>query len=127
MRASQTAASPEFVEFYYLLMTSPAGEVAYFANRPRNIPYKARTGRTANNLVHDGTVTCGNNPFMYARKVSDLVVSHPHDDWTVETLKWKEPPTFQWDCKGSEIILPQDGERKELTRRVRFPINDISS
>ena len=117
----------EFVEYYYLLMTSSAGEVAYFVHRPRKIPYKARTGENINGLHHADRITCGNNPFIFARKVSDLVVSHPHDDWTVETIKWKEPPIFQREDRSEFPTLAQDGRHKELTRSLRFPINDILS
>lgn len=117
----------EFVEYYYLLMTSTVREVAYFANRPQKIPDKARIGMRFNGLNHAGRITCGNNPSIYARKVSDLVISHPDDDSTVETIKWKEPPIFQWDDLGEFPTLAQDGRHKEFTRTARFPVNDILS
>jgi hypothetical protein len=42
----------EFVEYYYLLMTSSAPEIASLANRPRDIPYKAETTVRINDVPH---------------------------------------------------------------------------
>ena len=62
-----------------------------------------------------------------ARKVSDLVVAHIHDQ-TVESIKWKEPPIFKWEDRNRlKIARAQDGEHKELIRRLTYPINDILS
>ena len=110
----------EFVEYYYLLMTSSASEVAYFVNQPSKIPYKADNRAVRiNDVPHGERITYGNNPFIYARKVSDLVFSHPHDDQTVETIKWKEPPIFQWEDRSrSQVTLAQDGEHRKLVRSL---------
>ena len=94
----------EFVEYYYLLMTSSAREVAYFVNQPSKIPYKADKAVRINDVPHGDRITCGNNPFIYARRVSDFVFSHPPDDQTVETIKWKEPPIFQWEDRSQVQI-----------------------
>jgi hypothetical protein len=117
----------EFVEYYYLLMTSSAKEIASFVNRPKNIPYKAERTVQINDVPHGDRITCGHNPFVYARKVSDLVVAHIHDQ-TVESIKWKEPPIFKWEDRNRlKIARAQDGEHKELIRRLTYPINDILS
>ena len=117
----------DFVEYYHLLMTLSAKEVAYFVNRPSKIPYKATTVGQFNGIPHAGRIACGNSPSIYARLVSDLVVSHPDDDWTVETIRWKEPPVFKWeDDNKYEVALAREGEVKEFTRNVRYRVDDIA-
>jgi hypothetical protein len=115
------------VEYYYLLMTSSAKAIASFVNRPRNIPYKAETTVRINDVPHGDRITCGHNPFIYARKVSDLVVSHVHDQ-SVESIKWREPPIFQWkDYNRLQITRARDGEHRDLIRSLIYSINDILS
>ena len=62
---------------------------------------------------------------MYARKVSDLVISHPRDDSTIEIIKWKEPGLYQIDRSNLKVTKVRDGRNEEVRRRVRFPIDDI--
>lgn len=116
----------EFVEYHYLLMTSSAREVAYFVNQPRKIPHKASKGMRINNLCHGDRITCGNNPFIYARKVSALVVSQNHNQ-AFEIIKWQEPPRYKWEDGSEWPTLAQDGEYKELIRGLKYPIDAILS
>jgi len=116
----------EFVEYQYLLMTSSARELAYFAKQPSKIPYKADTVMRINEVPHGGRITCGNNPFIYARKVSDLVISQAHNQ-TFEIIKWQEPPSYKWEDSSEWPTLAQDGEHKELIRGLTNPMNNIFS
>ena len=64
----------ELVEFLYLRASSGADEMAYFANRPKKKPHKAERRLMINLVPHGDRVSCGDNPFLYARKVSNLSV-----------------------------------------------------
>ena len=116
-KSSKTVA--EFVEYYYLLQTSTVGELAHLASRPGKRHTKAE--------IHQWErITCGNNPFISARIVSDLVISHPLLDSTVETIEWKEPPIRHLNDPTNPFdIVERDGIRKQVTRTVTYPIDNI--
>ena len=114
----------EFVEQYYLRATSSLEELAAYANRPGKIPYKARL-MTCEGSPLDYAITCGNNPWIYARKVSDLVVSAPSKDSRDEIISWKEPDFLTLDRRTDEVRIVHFGRYKEVTRSVRYPIDNL--
>lgn len=98
----------ELVEFIYMHSRSSVGEIAHYANRPSRIPFKAQRSMVINGVPHGERIICGNNPWLYARKVSDLNVhSDPGSD--IETISWMEPPTFGWkNGPLSEIVRAKE-------------------
>jgi hypothetical protein len=107
-----------FVEQYYMLATSNAQEVAYSANRAAQPRCKVSMSQRINDIPHGDRLTCGHNPFIYARKVSALSVeAHPDSD--MEIVCWKEPPAYKWeDERRSSVVLDREGVLRELVRRT---------
>ncbi len=61
----------DIVEFLYSNASSSVDELAYYAKKPSNNPCRAD--------IRNGGIHCGHNPFLYARKVSDLRVDTTDD------------------------------------------------
>jgi hypothetical protein len=55
--------------------------------------YPATFGQTRSGHRYEGKITCGHNPWLYARLVDDIRPSH--DEHAVGGLKWKELPIPQ--------------------------------
>lgn len=70
----------EFVETLYVTLLSSPSEKVSFANRPKSNPYRAQK-------EHFDRIHCGHNPFLYARRVTDI-----SEDG--EGIMWTEPPTI---------------------------------
>lgn len=62
--------------------------MAYAANRKKN-PYPAVFGRV-DGVQWRGQITCGHNPFLFARLVDDLQLAL--DEHGAEQATWKEHP-----------------------------------
>lgn len=119
-RKSDRAVS-EFVEQYYLMASATAGEMAYYMNRRRKLPHKARTPEIINEIPHGGRIRCGADPYIYARLVTDLRIEEL-DDEDVEIITWREPSASQWkDGSKTEIELAWHGQQASL-RRKRGPV-----
>jgi len=101
----------DIVEFLYSNTNASVGELAYYARRPSNNPYRAQT---INGWIH-----CGSNPFLYARIVSDLRIYYTEDD--KEIISWMEPPAYSFVNGKNEKI--RDPRPDQYTRRIRGPVS----
>ena len=73
----------EIVELLYVNATYSLSERLEYANRKQFNPYPAQFGWTA------GEVTCGHNPWLYARIVDQLQIER--DEAGEEKLTWQPP------------------------------------
>ncbi len=104
-----------FVEFLYALRTYDAGELANYARSPTSNPYRAR--------VHDfEQITCGSNPYLLARKVSDLTVQYRGKNGC-EEIRWREPPHYVIDSETGRAHLFAEGEVVLERRRLSGPLS----
>jgi hypothetical protein len=69
------------VELLYAVQKYTPEEQLRYVRSPKDNPYPANTSRFER-------ITCGHNPFLFARQVSDLHVEG-------DALKWTEPPPEQ--------------------------------
>lgn len=98
------------------MTTSTAEGILYCSKKKKMIPYKAQQGDIFNGLPHGDRIRCGHNPWIYARKVSNLIVEANQVTET-EILTWQEPPKFKWkDENQSAIVLDREGSVKRLER-----------
>lgn len=77
-RRKSTRTVREFVEQLYAILTYTPEEKLRWTKAPRDNPYRAEASGF-------GRITCGHNPFLFARLVSELQMEG-------DTLKWTEPP-----------------------------------
>jgi len=105
----------DFVEQAYLMEMSTIEEIVRWANRKKDRPYKIKKVEIINNIPHGDRITCGHNPHIYARIVTDLKVVSDLDN-KIEKLSWKEPPKFRWKNgkKFEEIEVAEEGMLREL-------------
>ena len=73
----------EIIELIYVNECSSLGERLAYAKNKKDNPYPAQFEGN-----FEGRITCGHNPFLYARLVDDLRVEV--DENGEEKLKWKE-------------------------------------
>lgn len=112
----------EIVQLLYLLATSDLSELADYARRPSQIPYKPRVGQMINSVPHGDRVICGHNPWLYARRVTDLRVwREPETDR--EVIEWTEPQTFRWmDEHQVGFEVAAEGLREQVRRSMQGPL-----
>lgn len=112
----------ETVELLYARATSTLAEVAAYAKHPKTNPYRAKA-LEINGLVQGDHFVCGHHPWLYARKVSDLVVAK--DPTTgLESINWKEPDTYRLKDDESGIEVAAEGRRDSFMRQVSGPVLD---
>jgi len=113
------ASVAELMELLVLRANSTARSVAYYANRRRELVYKAQTPLAINRVPHGERILCGHDPWLYGRKVSELEVQVDEAS-NQEVVTWREPNDFRW-TDGSErgIEIAKQGERKSLRRPNR--------
>lgn len=88
------------LQLLYAVNTYTLTELAAFAKRPGRNPYKAEySGRQ---------ITCGHNPFLVARVVSDLEI-----DVTprLEVVKWREPDRYRF-ASGQRVMVARGAVRR---------------
>lgn len=95
------------VELLYAVLNSTVSELASYAKRPSNNPYRTEISR--------GIIICGHNPYLEARHVSDLRVETDSTSY-LETIFWREPNLYRF--KDHKRILVSEGEQQKFTRRV---------
>ena len=90
-------------------------EMAQWAKRPKDNPYKA---------VWEGDhCYCGHNPFLHANYVRNLVVSE--DPQTqLETINWVFPPRYQLNKEKFKIELARGEIPESITRTITGPLSD---
>lgn len=91
----------EMVEWIYVNSEYSLSERMQYANNRKFNPYPARLG-SLEGVTWDGYIECGANPWLYARKVSDLQVTD--DGNGNQKLTWVERSTE---------------EIEELARKIR--------
>lgn len=94
----------EFVEFHYGINNLNATEMSYYANRRRELPFIIKNSAIINDVPHADRITCGDNPHIYARKVSELTISRNNEN-NSETVRWKEPKNMEWKDKNKLEVL----------------------
>jgi hypothetical protein len=83
----------EFVELIFLTNYFTLGEqLSMRWSGHGQTPYAARFGQTKEGEPWEGEVLCGNDPYLRARRVDDLIVKRDADGREVTT--WKERPRF---------------------------------
>lgn len=91
----------ETVELIYVMTQySPAEQIAYAKDRSFN-PYPAEFERVFGGPIWDGRIFCGHNPWLYARRVDNLIAS---SDVLGAEVTWSERPTPDW-----KAIFERDG------------------
>ena len=106
----------DVIDLLYLRATSSAYGMAYFANHKRQ---RRHENRAINN---GGRIRYGSNPFLYGRKVSDLLVTHDTDRG-LEIVRWVEPAYYQQNPDANfaiELVEPE--KTKEIARPIQQPI-----
>lgn len=99
----------EIVEFLYAQHTANVSELAAYARRRSNMPYRAESDFNCR-------IRCGSNPFLCAEIVTDLeVTSDPVTG--IETITWSTPPIYEPTVEGPKLSMPsrRDGFRRLLT------------
>ena len=105
----------EAVELLYLRSMYGAYEMAYYANRHNEMPFRAqRHPRTPD------YITCGGNPcWLVARRVTQLRIQVDEEN-EKEILSWKEPPSYKFNNFEIEEII--EGEERHAERRWFSPL-----
>jgi len=99
------------VELLYAVNTSCLGELATYARWRERNPYKAEE-------FEGEKIACGHHPYLYARKVSDLIVeTDPLTD--LEIISWVEPDIYKLTDSGFELV--GSGRRNSFSRRIDGP------
>ena len=102
----------EVAEFLYLRATGGAADLAYYANRRKQLPFPAKTDQNC-------ITCCGHNPWLYARVVSKLRVEATADG--AEVIRWREPDTYGLD-ENDQVVVKHEGVSKELVRAEAGPV-----
>ena len=102
----------ELVEFLYLRASGEAADLAYYANRRKLLRYPAQIDQNCR-------ITCGHNPWLYARVVSNLSVEANAD--RTEVIRWREPDTHGLD-ENDQVVVKHEGVPKELARAEAGPV-----
>ncbi len=117
----------EIMELLVLRANSTARNNAYYANRKRELVYKAQTPLAINRVPHGERILCGHDPWLYGRKVTDLEVEVDESS-NEEVLRWREPIDYRWtDSPERSIEVAKQGEYKSLRRPDRPLAADIYS
>jgi len=100
----------EFIELLYLRSTCNASDMAYVANRPKEIVFKVYEATSSNSILYPGRFFCGSSQFMlYARQVTNLKI-YIDKEKQKEVLTWTEPSTYRLKENGYDIELASEGE-----------------
>ena len=102
------------VECLYALATSTAQELAAYAKRPSDSPYRARWDSPF--------ISCGHNPFLVARRVSELKVVREGDGF--EAISWREPDRWRINEEGHPE-KSAEGQTYFTKRRIRGPLSSV--
>jgi hypothetical protein len=95
------------VEILYASLTATVSELAHYAKRPSNNPYRAE--RSGSRII------CGHNPYLEARYVSDLKVETDPKTY-IETIFWREPNLYRFE--NGKRVLVAEGNQEKFTRKV---------
>ena len=79
----------KYVERLYVDLEYSFSDKLAYAKKPKDNPYPAQFG-SINNVPWQGEITCGHNPFLYARRVMNIRVEL--DSNGAEQLHWDDIP-----------------------------------
>jgi hypothetical protein len=96
--------------------------MASCANRPKKMIYRADYPQLINGVPHGARILCGNNPWLYGRRVRNLEI---RKEGVTEVITWQEPPTWRRKASsGFEIEIVSEGELKEWRRPGNRPLSE---
>ncbi len=120
-RRSERSIVP-FLEMLYLRATSSASEMAYYANRSHLLQHRVEVIHIINGVPHGDRISYGNNPRLYARKVTDLTVQLDKESGE-EIISWTEPAELKWkDNRRGPVEVASEGEQTIFRRSASAPI-----
>ena len=103
----------EIIASLYASTEFTAREIAAWCRKPKENPCLARW--------HDGVCTCGHNPWLVARLVSQLTVERdPATD--LETIRWLDPPLYETNPDTGKRERRRDEVRRLFERRASGPL-----
>jgi len=105
----------EIVEYLYAFHTYSLSELAYYARRPKDNPYKAQ-------WEHNHCF-CGHNPYLHANYVHELVVFEDPNSG-LETIEWVYPALYKRDPQTLERRLVRGALKQSITRTITGPLSD---
>ena len=95
------------IEIIYDINTSNIAELGSYAKDKAYRPYKSKSH-------FNGTITCGSNPFIMARKVKNIEISVNNDQ--KEVIKWVQPATYRFEEAHDKFVEITGVISKEYTR-----------
>jgi hypothetical protein len=105
----------EFVQQYHLMASLTGRSVLYCINRRGTIISKVRCTERINDIPHLDRIRCGDDPFIYARKVSELEVE---EDGNMQVFRWREPPTMRFNKTRMQPEIDKPGDMQELRTKL---------
>jgi hypothetical protein len=99
----------EIIELIYVNTYYSFRERLAYAKNKKDNPYPA-TFDKINGISWTGSITCGHNPYIYARIVDDLKVTKDKNEQ--ESLSWKERQ------RPKIPLIPRGNSGDALLRRV---------
>ena len=114
----------EFVELLYMRSMYTASNMVYYANRRKDMPFKAERPPVINGVLYSGRIYCGSGELMlYARIVTNLKVRVDKEGGK-EILTWAEPTAYKWeDGQLLEIKPESKDELKHWERDYLAPLS----
>ena len=86
----------DIVEFLYNECTSTLSEMAEYAKKSTNNPYKSKSD-------FNGQIHCGHNPYLWSRIVENLQIERDNKTF-IETISWKEVPIYEPTDEKPKLI-----------------------
>lgn len=114
----------EFIELLYMRSIYTASGMAYYANRRKDMPFKAQMHLAADGILYPGRIFCGTGEFMlYARRVINLNIRVDKQRGK-EILTWAEPIAYRWeDGQLLEVEPESNDELKYYERDYLAPLS----
>lgn len=120
-----TSSIADLMELFVLRSLYSAKEVAYYANRKREMVYKAQTPIGINGVPHGERILCGHDPWLYGRKVCDLKIEIDETS-DEEILTWREPDNYKWaDDSKRSIVIASEGDVRHWHRPNKPLAKDV--
>jgi hypothetical protein len=116
----------ELMELLVLRSISGCASAAYYANRRRELVYKAMTPLAINSVPHGERILCGHDPWLYGRKVKSLKIELDRTT-NEEIISWVEPDDFRFkDTQNLRVEVAALGKPVTM-RRPNKPLSlDVS-
>ena len=105
----------EIVEYLYAIHAYSPTELAYYAKRPKENPYKAQW--------ENGHCFCGHNPLLAAVYVQNLIISVDRES-EIETISWVYPPLYRFNYTTLERKEVRGKLSDSVTRTITGPLSE---